>query len=102
MTWQKTPADRQREKQSYGAGYRRSRAIAMRRDNWRCQLRYEGCAGSASQCDHIINVASGGTHDPANLRAVCQPCHLRHTARQGGGWRAGQPADPDPRPRTGW
>jgi 5-methylcytosine-specific restriction protein A len=103
VTWVKTRADRERDKAAYGSpAYRRNRPLAMARDRWRCQLRLDGCAGAAAQCDHVVPVADGGGDDLANLRAVCVPCHRRHTARQGGGFRAGQGADPEPRPRTNW
>lgn len=32
--------------------------------------------------DHILPVAHGGTDDPANLRLVCDPCHLAVGAEQ--------------------
>ena len=103
MAWKKTAADRKRDTAVYqDPEYRRNRPLAMQRDKWRCQLRYEGCAGAASQCDHKKSAAEGGTSELSNLQAVCKPCHGKRTARQGGGFRAGQQADPEPRPRTGW
>ena len=74
----------------------------MRRAQWRCELRMDGCAGAASECDHIVAVAEGGGDDLANLRAACKPCHARRTAQQGGGFRHGRQADPDFQPRTKW
>ena len=71
MPWRKTDADRDRDRRNYGTAYRRNRDAAMRRDNWRCQLRLDGCQGAASQCDHIVSVADGGSSDVSNLRAAC-------------------------------
>jgi 5-methylcytosine-specific restriction endonuclease McrA len=104
MPWANDRQARRRSDAAYGSPeYRRNRTAAMRRDNWRCQLRLPGCAGAASQCDHIIGVAEGGTHALANLQAVCRPCHDRKTAQQGRGYRTGRTArDPAPRPRTAW
>ena len=44
------------------------------------QIRGPRCLVAATEVDHIVNVASGGTDDPENLRAACQPCN-----RQGAG-----------------
>lgn len=102
MTWEKTAADRKRDAQVYdNPEYRRNRPLAMKRDQWRCQLRLSGCAQAASQCDHIVQPSHGGGHGLDNLRAVCKPCHAVITARQsnGGTKVAG---DPKPQPRTTW
>jgi 5-methylcytosine-specific restriction enzyme A len=100
--WKKTAADRQRDAAVYdNPEYRRNRPLAMKRDRWRCQLRYTGCAGAASQCDHITQPGQGGGHDLVNLRAVCKPCHATRSAQQGNtGTKAA--ADPQPQPRTAW
>jgi 5-methylcytosine-specific restriction protein A len=31
----------------------------------------------AAEVHHITELASGGTHDPNNLMALCKPCHSR-------------------------
>lgn len=101
MPWKKTDADRRRDAQTYdSAEYRRNRPIAMRRDKWRCQLRYQGCTGTASQCDHIIRPEDGGSNDLANLRAVCKTCHGKRTAEQGNEARKGKPKNADPAPTS--
>jgi 5-methylcytosine-specific restriction protein A len=52
---------------------------------WACEL----CGNPASEVDHRIPLALGGTDDRWNLRAVCRTCHRRLTAalrrRRGGG-----------------
>ncbi len=67
------------------------------RDNWTCQLcdlafdkdaRWRDDPGYAPvlnvpgrkfwvllEIDHIVPIRHGGTHDPENLRALCQPCN---------------------------
>ncbi|WP_221899405.1 HNH endonuclease [Xanthomonas sp. GW] len=40
----------------------------------------------ATEVDHILNVAEGGTDDDANLQAICTDCHGAKTqaeARRG-------------------
>ena len=102
MAWSKTAADRQRDAAVYDSPeYRRNRPLAMKRDRWRCQLRLPGCAGAASQCDHIIQPDNGGGHGLANLRAVCKPCHAKRTAQQSNTGGSGK-TDPQPQPRTAW
>ncbi|MFI5777015.1 HNH endonuclease [Nocardia sp. NPDC051570] len=51
----------------------------MRRDRGLCQLRLAGCRGSASEVDHRVAVAFGGSDRIENLHAVCAPCHKLKT-----------------------
>lgn len=105
MPWQKTPADREHDTRTYGnPEYRRNREIARRRAGGRC----EDCGHPHPhlECDHIIPVSQGGTHNHGNLRMLCKgpascQCHERKTAQEGGGYRK-PPADPAPRPNTQW
>ena len=69
------------------SGNRRSFPTATRkqimdRDEWRCQIRGEGCLGEATQADHIKNWAEGGTDDAANGQAACAECHKHKTAEE--------------------
>ena len=98
MPWEKSREERRQDSQRYGAAWRRARLACLRAANWRCQIRLVGCAGAASEVDHV----DGAANDPGhrNLRAACKPCHRQVTAQQGGGYR--QPHDPEPRPRTAW
>lgn len=60
--------------------HRAWRLAVLKRDAWVCQLRYEGCAGRATQADHVLATAFGGAeYDLANGQAVCVPCHKRKT-----------------------
>lgn len=47
-----------------------------------CQLAYEGiCTGQSIDVDHIQAVSDGGSDHHSNLRGVCHPCHLHHSAK---------------------
>jgi 5-methylcytosine-specific restriction endonuclease McrA len=104
MPWQNDREARRQSDATYqDPEYKRNRPIAMRRDQYRCQIRSAGCLGGATMCDHIVNRASGGGHGVANLQAACAPCHAAKTAREGGGYRSGSSTrDPSPQPRTAW
>jgi 5-methylcytosine-specific restriction protein A len=45
-----------------------------------------GCFNAATDVDHIIPKAKGGTDALENLQALCKPCHSRKTARRDGGF----------------
>lgn len=59
-----------------------TRAAILNRDNHQCQLRYDGCIGTATEADHIRNVANGGNDSKENGQAVCVPCHKVKTRRE--------------------
>ncbi|ALU70518.1 hypothetical protein H351_15495 [Rhodococcus erythropolis R138] len=63
-------------------GHRNRRSAVLARDKERCQLRYEGCTGKATEADHIVNIESGGAEDIANMQAVCSTCHKHKTAQE--------------------
>ena len=45
------------------------------------------CGAPAVDVDHVVPIAGGGPRlDPANLRALCHPCHSSRTARDQGGF----------------
>jgi len=45
-----------------------------------------GCDMPASECDHIVALAAGGTDDRANLQALCKRHHSIKTNREDGGF----------------
>ena len=49
----------------------KQRSEALARDGHTCRH----CGAPATEVDHIVNLAQGGTHDPLNLQALCPPCH---------------------------
>ncbi len=73
-----TPAER-----GYGHAWRKLRAIILERDEGLCQeCRRAGRVTVATQVDHIKPKAIGGTDDPANLAAICKPCHDEKSRRE--------------------
>lgn len=70
---------------SYGQGrggrpWRRLRDQVMQRDKHLCQpCKAQGRYTEATQVDHIVPIAEGGTDDRANLQAICSPCHEAKT-----------------------
>lgn len=40
-----------------------------------------------AEVHHVLPLARGGTHDLANLRSLCKPCHSRQSACDGDRWR---------------
>jgi len=51
------------------------------------------CGLPATEVDHIVRRAAGGTDDIRNLMPVCADCHLK---RHGGTPRANRPHAPSP------
>ena len=51
--------------------YRRNRLAVLDAAGWRCQR----CGKPANTADHIVPLSAGGTHELANLRALCQSCN---------------------------
>ena len=69
------------------SGNRRSFPTAVRkqimdRDNWQCQIKGPTCLGKATEADHRINHAEGGTDDASNGQAVCSECHEAKTRQE--------------------
>jgi 5-methylcytosine-specific restriction enzyme A len=68
------------------------RRRVLARDSHQCQLRYAGCSGTATEVDHIKNVASyridgrAGANHPANamtnLVSACSYCHKQKTEQE--------------------
>lgn len=56
--------------------WRYIRRCIIRRDKGKCVL----CGSWASEVDHIIEMADGGSfHEWTNLRSLCTPCHKAKT-----------------------
>jgi len=58
----------------YGPGWSRIRTRVLAEEP-RCV-----CGASATEVDHIVALALGGTHDRRNLRGLCHRCHVEKTA----------------------
>lgn len=50
------------------------------------QCERDGRITPAQEVDHILPLDRGGSHDEANLQALCKPCHSAKTAREDGRW----------------
>lgn len=79
---------RSRHQRGYGSAWDRLRVQILKRDTYLC--RCPRCLGGelrvrpATEVDHILPKAKGGTDDPLNLRAVSRQCHERLTLEQQG------------------
>lgn len=84
MAWSRTS----RQSRGYGARWDRLRLQVLKRDRGLCHC--DECQGGkkritlATEVDHILPKAKGGTDDLDNLRAVAHECHVRITAQQQG------------------
>lgn len=53
------------------------------RDKYTCQVC--GVVTIDLECDHIVNLAAGGSDNDSNLQAICVPCHKIKTAKESKG-----------------
>ena len=60
---------------SRGTEWEALRQRVLQRDGFQCQLRYDGCTGTATQVDHVISRANGGLDTLDNTQAACQSCN---------------------------
>ncbi len=61
-------------KTDYGPYYEEQRLVALRRDNYTCQL----CGRPAEVTHHIHFRGYGGSDDASNLVSLCRACHQRY------------------------
>lgn len=70
---------------NYGKGrggrpWRRLRESILERDKHLCQVCLpQGRYTLATEVDHVIPEAEGGTDDRTNLQSICGPCHEEKT-----------------------
>lgn len=66
----------------YGAKWRKIRKAILSRDKGLCQpcLKQDRYT-RATEVDHIVEKAIGGTDSPSNLQAICTTCHRDKTGR---------------------
>lgn len=55
--------------------WRQIRATVLARDGYSCVV----CGARATQVDHVVPRAAGGSDDRANLRSLCGTCHRAKT-----------------------
>jgi 5-methylcytosine-specific restriction protein A len=66
--------------------HREWRSAVLQRCGGRCQIRGPKCTTTATEADHIIPVAEGGTYTLSNGQGTCHTCHqakTRDEARRG-------------------
>ena len=56
-----------------------TRARIFARDDYTCTYCWK--RGVKLQCDHIVPVARGGSHDDNNLTTACEPCNRSKAAK---------------------
>lgn len=64
---------------SRGAEWRRLRLQILKRDHRLCQICRER---QATEVDHIVPKSKGGSDDPSNLQAACDPCNRAKSDKQ--------------------
>lgn len=85
--WAKTSKGKTTER-GYGWAWQKRRERILLRDCGLCQVcRKEGRVKEATDVDHIVQKADGGTDDDDNLQSICRDCHKAKTAAdRGRGW----------------
>lgn len=71
----------------YGREWRKVRARYVAEHPLCEQCQKDGRLTPTQEVHHILPLEHGGTHDEANLRALCKPCHSRQSALDGDRWR---------------
>lgn len=75
-----------RQERGYGQAWIRLRKVILARDRHLCQpCLAKGRLTAATEVDHIVPKAKGGTDAMQNLRAICTPCHRQKTTIDAGG-----------------
>ena len=74
-----------RQERGYGAQWIKLRNVILARDKHLCQpCLAKGLLTAATEVDHVISKAKGGTDAMENLRSICSPCHRRKTTIDAG------------------
>lgn len=89
--WKRDHQRGNRHQRGYGTEWDRLRLLILKRDRYLCQC--EECRGTgrvlpATEVDHRISKAEGGSDDPANLAAINADCHRKKTAKESARARA--------------
>lgn len=68
----------------YGVQWQKLRSLMLGQEPL-CRLcKAEGRTAAATDLDHVVPKAKGGTDDPANLQPLCRACHDAKTRRDSG------------------
>lgn len=66
----------------YGSHWQRLRAVILGREPLCRPCGQVGKTSAATQVDHVIAKAFGGTDDDANLQPICAACHAAKSQRE--------------------
>ena len=80
--YNRDPATRRR----YGRAWKRIRERYIAAHPLCEKCGEQGKLTPAQEVHHILPLSRGGTHEDANLMALCKPCHSEITARDGDRW----------------
>lgn len=70
-------------KRGYGWAWQQTRERILTRDSGLCCVcSRAGRVTVATEVDHIVNKAEGGSDDDGNLQSICKPCHKAKTAAE--------------------
>lgn len=99
--WRKQDVKRgNRHERGYGNDWTRLRNQIMLRDKGLCvPCQSAGRVSPATEVDHIVPKAQGGTDAPGNLQAICPYCHKTKTAYESTGATASAKPEWLPTPR---
>lgn len=68
----------------YGYVWSKLRKRILQRDKHLCvACKAKGRITEATDVDHVVCKAQGGTDDESNLQSLCSPCHIEKTAMEG-------------------
>ena len=85
----------------YGWEWRKLRLKVLHRDKGLCKTcLVRGQITVATEVDHIIAKANGGTDDESNLQALCHSCHAKKTNQEKANTHKSTPMNQRPRART--
>lgn len=73
-----------RAARGYGWEWEKQRERVLKRDKRLCQVCLKAQRVTlATDVDHIVSRAQGGSEDDSNLQSLCRPCHKAKTAKEG-------------------
>lgn len=78
-SWETTRTSR--HARGYGWDWEKKRAALLKREPICRACRSRGRAVVATDVDHILDKALGGSDDEDNLQPLCGPCHKAKTAQ---------------------